>query len=395
MTFRGALVGLLALALSTGSARAEELGFWDSVRTPDAEPKLLDERFEPTALVRTIFSYTMDDTLRYQDEGGRDRVIHAKDADPSVFGYRRGFTLDTVEFGARGRFNGPGIYYAVKFSLVPREKDGNRSSDYLQDAYLGWNPYRLFDVRVGRMKIPFSQVNLKHTGHTWLIYKPTLDVLSPKRQLGAQLALSDPWGVARLAGGVYNSVAAADEQMKSFDRLMYVGRLELDVARLLDVTGVGLDDFALRLGGSLAFTSEDFDKRTEHRWLGVDAHVRWWLFALEAEYLVLDFFWKREGGLTADQGTGWHVDFRAEAWPERLTVNLRVEQTDGDSLVRGAGSDLSIGERAMQKKRWITAGVSFFLDKRARVDLNYVYREWLEGNALRDDVIMAMFQYDM
>ncbi len=371
----------------------------ERLQTPPATPKLLDERWEPIVLVRTLYVTTMQDSYTVTDANGQTLALDSRAMDPAKFGHREGFVLENVELGMKGRFNDQGLYYKVKFELIPREKDGNRSSDYLKDAYFGWNTYRVFDVRAGRMKIPFSQANLQPTEYSPLIYKPLLNVLTPKRQLGLMVGFADPWEVARLRGGVFNSVSLAVEQMKDSKQLMYVARLDFSLGNLLKATNTHFMDFEFDLGGNIAYTKENFDPTTEHRWTGLDASIHLWIFTLKGELMFKDFYSgdvDENGVQPARRGIGWHADLIVHAWPEVIDVTGRIEQMDGeDDFVRGESATLSIDEISKQKQRWITGGLTFHISEMARIDFNYIHREELEGYKFANDAFLGMFQFNL
>ena len=305
----------------------------------------------------------------------------------------------------RGRFNDLGLYYAFKFELVPREKDGNRSDDYLKDAFLGWDAFNVFDIRLGRMKVPLSRANMKSTKDRFFPYAPALNALVPKRQLGLSVALSDPYSIVTLRGGVFNSVRKAMEQMKDLKQLLYVGRLEFNLHQLIDVTAPDVDlatlNLSLQVAGSAGWIEESYDPRTEHRWLGVDAALTLWRFTAEFEWAIKEFyqpevFQAGVGGVeVADRGWGWHVDLIAELWPDTLEVMGRYERSDGDQLIRGFDPNLSMDELSRRKKEWITAGLKVRFLSRAACMLTYTYRNELEGLAIKDDVLMTTCQYAM
>lgn len=371
--------------------------------TRPRKARYIDPRFDPIAMVRMSFVYTMEDTITETADDGSALEIDSTRMDPSPFGHRQGFVMENVELGFAGRFNRPGIYYKVKFELVPREKDGNRSTDFLRDAYLGWDNYAFFDVRAGRMKIPFSRANLTSTEHRAFIYAPTFDTLIPKRQVGLRLSGGDPEGIFRIHGGVYNAVTLAVEQMKTLDRLLFVGRAELNIDELLASVGVklgpeGEDDWAdFQIAGSAAWVQENFDPPTEHRWLGLDMLVKVWRLELAAELVYKDFYESAllDGSQASQRGWGWNVDLGVSVIEDWLDLNLRVEQSDGDDFTRGFNTSLTIDETSRQKKRWITAGVTTHFYERAQLKLNYIHREELEGFSFDNDVILLMFQYAM
>ena len=392
-----------AVAAAPAPLPPKHVGLWELVTLKEDDPvppdpfNLFEGRLRPILLFRGLLVQTFEDSYAVPQGAGKpDLVLDSSKMDPSQFGHRRGFVLDSVEVGMQGRFDS-GWYYLAKAELIPREKDGNRSSDYLKDAYFGWNQYPWLDVRVGRMKVPFSQENQKPTAKQALIHSPVMDVLTSKRQVGLMVAGGDPWEVARLSAGVFNSTGLAVEQMNSFSQLLYVARLDLRIHNLLKALNVDAGDFEFNLGADVAWVKQNYDPPTEHRWWGVDAHVHYWRFTVEAELVMKDFFDPASAGgvRQADRGWGWYTDLTFQAWPGILDATVRIEEMDGDRVVRGTGSSLSIDEMSAQKKRWITGGVSLYLSRQARFDIDYVHRTALEGYSFHNDVLMGMFQFDL
>jgi hypothetical protein len=364
---------------------------------PGWRPLFLDGLIRPVVLVRTIVSSTLEERRSVTTADGRTLTLDSANADPSPFGHREGFIVDSVELGLAGRHRASGVYYRVKAELIPREKDGNRSSDYLKDAYVGWDLYDWMDIRVGRMKLAFSQAGQKSTEDRPLIYAPHVDTLVPKRQVGAHVGVGDPWGVARLIGGVYNSTGLAVEQIRDPDQLLLTGRLELRVGNLLRAVRVDALDLELTVGANVAWVRENYDPRTEHRWFGIDGRLHIWLFTVEGEWVVKDFFTAAPGNADrkADRGWAWHVDLTVHALPGVLDLGFRVEEADGDRAVRGFGTGLSIDELARQKKRWITVGATLHVTDQVHLAFNYIHREELEGFRLDNDVFLGLLQVAM
>jgi len=357
--------------------------------TPPAKTKYFDYRVEPVVLIRTIFATTLEDKYKIP---GQEEPLDSTTMQPSALGHREGFILDNVELGLKGRFNDSGLYYQLKMELAPREKNGNASADYLKDAYLGWNKYSVADIRIGRMKIPFSQANMKPTEDMPLINTPLANLLVPKRQIGAMVSIGDPWQVVKLRGGVFNSTELAVEQLLSFDQLAYVGRGEIYVDKLLDALSANFLDFEFMLGGGILHTEQNFDPSTQHRWRGIDGRLHLWIFTVEGEYVWKDFL--LDDG-SADQGYGWYADLTIHAWPTVIDVTGRIEQMDGDKEVRGFSTTLVIDELTPQKKRWITGGVTLHVAEQARFAANYVMREELEGFKFKNGMFMGMLQFNL
>ncbi len=355
----------------------------------------LDGLIQPVLSVRTLATWTHVDRATITTADGKTLTVSSDKMDPSQFGHRTGFILDSAEIGLKGRHQMSGVYYQLKAELIPREKDGNRSSDYLKDAYVGWNLFPWMDLRVGRMKVPISQANMKSSDKSLLIQSPTLDTLITKRQIGAYVTVGDPWQVFTLTGGVFNSSGLAVEQIRRSTQLQYAARAELRLHRLLNAVKVKALDFEATLGGSFSWVKENFDPPTEHRWMGADLHLHAWLFTIEGEFVVKDFYTESPGaaGRKADRGWGWHADLQIQAWPGLLDLACRIESMDGDSVIRGAGATQSIDELAKQKKMWVTAGISLKVTNEARVDVNYVHRIEKEGISFNNDMAVVLFQY--
>jgi len=371
----------------------------DFMLTEDREKKYVHAAFDPTAMVRVIFVTTHEDTIQVEQDDGSSLDLSSSSMDPSYFGHREGFVLENVEFGGGGRFNHPGIYYKVKFELVPREKDGNSSNDYLKDAYFGFDKFTVFDVRAGRQRVPFSAANMHSTGKQPLVYKPTLDVLFPKRQVGVAGFFSDPYHVIVVRAGVFNSAKQAVEQLQTMDQLLFAARAEFALQNLLSATGnnpldTAIQPFRFQIGGGIANVKENFDPQTKHRWIGVDLALDLWLFSVRGELMFKDFYRSAlpDGSQASDRGWGWYTDLTIHAWPGFLDVTGRIEQMDGDDVERGYSTTLSIDELSKQKKLWVTGGISFHPVEHARVDVNYVHRKELEGFSFKNDVFMVHFQ---
>jgi hypothetical protein len=380
------------IAVSLFHVREARSQIWD-VQWKPGEPRIM-----PIVLLRPNFIFTDQRRFTVTDSTGKQIVIDTSKMDPSMFGHREGFVLENVELGLRGRFDPWGLYYQAKVELVPREKDGNRSSDYLKDAYFGWNRYPFIDLSVGRMKVPFSQVNMKPTELMPLAYPPTLDVLTIKRQLGLKIVAGDPWKAFRLTLGVFNSVAIATEMIKSFDQLLYVARGDLRVDTILRLAKAHFLDFEWNIGGGMAYVEQNYDPPTTHRWIGVDTHLHLWRFTVEAEFDVKDFYTgdtTTDGKQVPDRGWGWHVDLTTHMWPGKIDLTLRYEQVDGDEAVRGATPTLSTDELAKQKREWFTAGVTAFLTPQVKIEFNYIMRRQLEGFHFNTDVFLLLAQYSM
>lgn len=361
---------------------------------PALKTSFFDGLLEPVLLIRTLYSTTREDSRTVATGNGQTLTVRSWKADSSLYGHREGFLLDSAEVGLKGRHRDSGLYWALKAELIPREKDGNRSSDYLKDAYLGWNLYPWMDIRAGRTKVPISQANRKPAEKGLLIFQPTLDLLVPKRQLGVQMTVGDPWRVLALTGGVFNSTGLAVEQIRRSEQIAYTARAEIRLHRLLQALKANPLDLELTLGGSFAWVKESFDPPTEHRWTGADLRFHLWIFTVEGEFVLKDFYTAPPGDPSrrADRGVGWHVDLQVAVLPGVLDLAGRVEAGDGDRQVRGTGASLSIDETSRQKRLWVTGGLSLHVAEQVRLDLDYIHRREAEGISLDNDMVVVMLQ---
>ncbi len=378
------------------------------------QPKTyFDERIEPVAMVRTILSATSTDEITIPNPNGTvppTVTIRSQDAAPAIAGTRQGFNLENAEFGARGRFNGPGIRYQLTLELNPRAKDGNPlTGDNLRDAWVAWDKYSVFTLRVGNMRNPFSQANNVGTGDQKLIYKPVLDnLVRANRVPGVAITLSDPWKILSATGGVYNAVRVPFQSLSFFSQVLWVWRADFRADNLLRnalaPSGTRIPfKFEWNLGINGTYTAEDFDIRGKERLFGFDTRLRIWMFSVEAEYAVRD--WTQP--TTADdpvlgvsrpaaasrRGNGYHVDFTIHAWEDIIDVTGRYEFFDGSQQdVNALGSLLDAEQVTFQKKEWITAGLRFTPQNNVRLYLNYIIRNELEGNRFDNNVIVGMVQ---
>ncbi len=373
--------------------------FYDLILTPDPEAtltKLYDARFEPYMLIRTSFAYTEEDNYEVNLEDGRKLNLESKNMDTSQFGHKFGPALESVEMGMRGRYQSSGFHYHIKMELVPREKDGNRSSDYLKDAYVGWDKFTIFSIDAGRMKVPFSQTNMKPAEKNNLIYSPVLDILSSKRQIGYKFALQDPWKIIKFTYGIFTSISFASELIKESTELLYTYRLDLQGYNLLKKFDLLYRDLSFNIGINAAKTDKSYDTQSEVLYLGADFNLHLFLFTLEGEYLIKNFYQPPlpDGTLKADKGFGWHIDLITHIWPEIIDLIVRIEEMDGDKVIRGASSDLSIQEISKQKKHWTTFGITGHFSNQVKLQINYIQRGELEGYRFNNNVIIGLIQFN-
>ncbi len=345
--------------------------------TAVATGPLRDLTLEPTGLLRTSIIYSTSDTSVV---GGK--TVDSSKADPSLFGYRQGFVLENAQFGVKGKSAESGLYYSARVEMVPREKDGNSSRDFLRDGYIGWNGLKVVDVRLGWQKVAFSQANLKGTHDQTLPYAPTFDVFTPTRQLGLTVAGMDTKERVKVTVGAFNSAKQALEQLTDSSQLMMAGRAEVNIDRFLG-DDVG---FKWRIGGGAAYTKKYFDNGQQRMWFGADTRARWRWLELEAEFVQMQFFTDAasDGSQPVHAGSGWHTDLTGWLLDDRVSITGRIEQMDGDDTLTD-GQSLIIDTLARQKKQWMTLGVGYTHGKVGRCILAWIHRSELEGFELAND----------
>lgn len=361
------------------SALAEDLPQAVTLLTEPTAAKFVDARIEPTVLLRTSIVASSHGPVTVNGAQQDSNAI-----DPSQFGYRQGFVLENAQFGLRGRFAESGLHYAVQMELVPRDKAGNRTADYVRDAYVGWNRFNFLDIKLGYQKVPFSQANLKSTAEMLLPYAPTFDTFTPLRQLGMTAAMQDPGQRVKLTLGAFDSTKQASEQMQDPKQVMMVGRAEVNVDKLV---GLG-SDWRWRIAASGAYTKQYFDDGQQRLWFGVDTRARFRFLELEAELVQLQFALAKlaDGSQPVHTGMGWHVDLTGWVLADKLSVTGRFEQMDGDTDPKAIdGSSLLADTIVRQKKQWITVGVGYSLMPGARCVAAYMHRTELEGLTLDND----------
>jgi hypothetical protein len=333
-------------------------------------------------------------SVRSAQSGGKVLHLDPRDSDPSPFGHREGFVLENAQFAVQGGRGSPekggAVRWELRLELVPREKDGNRDNDFVRDAWVDLCLHPLARLRLGWQRTGLSQANLTPAAARVLPYQPTFDLFVPLRQLGATLELKLQNNAARLTIGAYNSVKSAIEQLRGWGQALASARLEVDLERL--ARGLQHAGVRWRVGLNGAWTPEHFDPQTEHRWAGIDTHVRWGRLDLRAEALLLDFMAGDvldTGVRPAMRGWGWHVDLGWQLLRDRLLLVGRLEESDGDDLVRGYSPSLSVQDRALAHKRWLSGTLAWQQGRYLRWSLTYIHRGELEGFELDNDVVLA------
>jgi phosphate-selective porin OprO/OprP len=104
---------------------------------------------------------------------------------------------------------------------------GNGKTE-LQDGYLDFKPDPLFNLRLGRTKVPFGLERLQSTSETFLNEPALSTALTPNYDAGIQLYGSAGKGVLDYAAGIYNGGAdGTSVDSDSNDAKDWVGRIFL------------------------------------------------------------------------------------------------------------------------------------------------------------------------
>ena len=387
----------------------EEAGLPSFLLTKDRKAKYVDERFDPILLLRNSFVYTFIDNKKL-NPGRRSHRCKYQGGGQKPVG-----TSARLRAGERG-IRGQGTFQLLRIVLHHKIRFGpsrERRQPLLglpQGCLRRLEPVHLRGTCAwARMKIPFSQANMTSTEDSNTVYSPVLNVLIPKRQLGASLEVSDPWKAARLRGGIYNSVASATQQLKDTDELLYSFRVDYSIGNTLkaiherhNVSGIStfyqaVKRFDVNMAYNYADVERYYDTGGEHRWFGFDGKLVLYIFTISGEYVVKD--WKtdpkatQDGSVEAMRGTGFHADFVADVWPEIISVFFRYEGMDGDDdFKNGSNKDFPTEELIKQKKTWMTLGMNFHVAEIVRMDFNYIMRKEEEGFDVKNDVLLGMIQ---
>lgn len=233
----------------------------------------------------------------------------------------------------------------------------------LTDVFINWSKYEFANVKFGQFKTPFGYEQLvSDTKLTTIERSLPNDRITDGRQIG--LGLSGDFFKKRLSysAGVFNG-SGVNTSANDNESYMWAGR----------VSGVAFDgkvaDRDTRVAvGVNALTSRDkgttktgfgfdsvpggavdnlfFGRRNSY---GIDAQIKWWLFGLEAEYLLAHF--EPSNRLPSDDidGDGWYVMGTAEVWPKRLQALVKYETFNPNRDLAGDSSDV-----------W-TFGLTYFL----------------------------------
>lgn len=249
----------------------------------------------------------------------------------------------------------------------------------ISDVFINWNKYSFANVKVGQFKTPFGYEQLLADTKSLTVERSLPnDRLTDNRQIG--LGVSGDIIAKRLSYsvGAFNG-SGVNNSFNDNESFMWAGRLngvafdgkvadrETRVAvginalttrdKSISKAGFGFDAPAAPAADNLFF-----GRRASY---GIDAQVKWWLFGLEAEYLLSHFEPANRVPFDDLDAEGWYVTATAEVWPKRLQALVKYETFDPNRDVAGNSSDV------------LTFGLNyFFKGDDLKLSVNY-----LLGNA--------------
>ncbi|MGC3960380.1 MAG: porin [Verrucomicrobiota bacterium] len=209
----------------------------------------------------------------------------------------------------------------------------------LTDAYVNWNKFEFANVKFGQFKTPFGYEQLvSDTKLSTIERSLPNDRITDGRQIG--LGIAGDFFKKRLSYsvGVFNG-SGVNNSFNDNESYMWAGR----------VSGVALDskiaDKDARIAvGVNALTSRDkgtskpgygidsvpggavdnlfFGQRSSY---GLDAQAKWWLFGLEAEYLLSHFEPSNRVPFEDFDAQGWYIMATAEVWPKYLQALVKYK----------------------------------------------------------------------
>lgn len=250
----------------------------------------------------------------------------------------------------------------------------------ITDAFVNWNKYSIANVKFGQFKTPFGYEQLAPDTKI-LTAERSLpnDRLTDSRQIGLAvggdiIAKRLSYSVGAFNGsGVNNSFndnesymwagrvngVAFDGKIADKDARVAVGVNALTTRdKGITKSGFGIDSTPLTPAADNLFSG----RRSSY---GLDAQLKWWLFGLEAEYLLAHFEPANRVPFDDFDAEGWYVTATAEVWPKHLQAVVKYETFDPNRDLAGNSSDV-----------WTFGFNYFFKGDDLKLSVNY-----LLGNA--------------
>ena len=223
----------------------------------------------------------------------------------------------------------------------------------LTDAFINWNKYEFANVKFGQFKTPFGYEQLvSDTKLTTIERSLPNDRITDGRQIG--LGVGGDLFKKRMSYsvGAFNG-SGVNNSFNDNESFMWAGRIsgvafEGKVAdrdtrvavgvnalttrdKNISKAGFGIDSTPATPAADNLFTG----RRNSY---GLDAQVKWWLFGLEAEYLLAHFEPSNRVPTDDFDADGWSVMATADVWPKRLQALVKFERFDPNRDLDNTGS---------------------------------------------------------
>jgi hypothetical protein len=344
--------------------------------TPAAAPQTLEERMN--ALEKTVQTLQKENTDLKTQLGydGKTPLVVAKPGGKEKSLKIGGYLQANYESGDApdARFNGIEDRFLIRRARLnvsgafKENFDWKLESDFgansisettgyraqISDVFINWNKYDFANVKVGQFKTPFGYEQLAPDTKTLTVERSLPnDRLTDSRQIGLGVGgdiiakrLNYSIGVFN-GSGVNNSFndnesymwagrvsgVAFDGKIADKDARVAVGVNALTTRdKLISKAGLGFDSVA---GG--AVDNLFSGRRSSY---GVDAQLKWWLFGLEAEYLMAHFEPVNRVPFDDLDAEGWYITGTAEVWPKHLQLVVKYETFDPNRDLAGNSSDV-------------------------------------------------------
>jgi phosphate-selective porin OprO/OprP len=246
----------------------------------------------------------------------------------------------------------------------------------ISDAFVNWNKYEFANVKFGQFKTPFGYEQL--VADTKLItVERSLpnDRLTDSRQIG--LGVGGDIIAKRLSYsvGAFNG-SGVNQSFNDNESYMWAGRLSgvafdgkianRDARAAVGVNalttrdkgiskaGFGIDSTPLTPAADNLFSG----RRSSY---GIDAQLKWWLFGIEAEYLLAHFEPSNRVPFDDFDADGWYVLGTVEVWPKHLQAVVKYETLNPNRELAGDSSDV-----------WTFGFNYFFKGDDLKFSLNYL-----------------------
>jgi hypothetical protein len=317
-------------------------------------------------------------------------------------GDRAGFRMRRARFGFDGR-----LFHRIPFEInVEYNSDVDvKPTALLHDAWFGYDRFRLLEVFVGTMDVPFSRSALTGSGEGALIERPyVVRALAPMHQLGARLEGHLWSGVLNYYAGIYNGLTRSSSFFtgylenpsltgKRFDGLTYSGRITSEPLGGLGRTIEDLHHGKFRIAaGASGFYSDGGTSGV----LGLGGDL---LLHAHGLHVLGELIGNRSTPkVDPSQATTTAVVPRAivtslgavaEAgyvlMRDRLGITCRFEWLDPDTTAHSQASS------------WIlTGGASYhILNDFLKAQLDYNHREEIHGSSLKNDSLVFQVQLNL